>query len=68
MRYVSHLEAVNVGDDVFSSGEGLVFPKGFALGKVTAADKGDLFYTITIQPALDFQALRYCTLVAKEDI
>jgi len=68
MRYVSHLETVNVGDDVFSSGEGLVFPKGFALGKVTAADKGDLFYTITIQPALDFQVLRYCTLVAKEDI
>jgi rod shape-determining protein MreC len=68
MRYVSHLEAVNVGDDVFSSGEGLVFPKGFALGKVVAADKGELFYTITIQPALDFQTLRYCTLVAKEDI
>lgn len=68
MRYVSHLESVNVGDDVFSSGEGLVFPKGFALGKVISADKGDLFYTITIQPTLDFQALRYCTLVAKQDI
>jgi cell shape-determining protein MreC len=68
VRYVSHLESVSVGDDVFSSGEGMVFPKGFALGKVISADKGDLFYTITVQPALDFQSLRYCTLIAKENI
>lgn len=68
VRYVSHLELVCEGDDVFSSGEGLVFPKGFALGKVISAEKGELFYTVVVQPALDFQALRYCTLIAKEDI
>lgn len=68
MRYVSHLDMVKVGNDVLSSGEGLVFPKGFALGKVISADKGDLFYAITVQPALDFSALRYCTLIAKADI
>ena len=68
MRYVSHLTSVDLNNDVISSGEGMVFPRGFALGKVIAADKGELFYTITIQPALDFQALRYCTLIAKEDI
>lgn len=68
LRYVSHLQSVNAGDDVLSSGEGLVFPKGFALGKVVSADKGELFYAITIEPSLDFQTLRYCTLVAKEDI
>lgn len=68
MRYVSHLELVHTGDDVLSSGEGLIFPKGFALGKVVAADKGELFYTITIQPTLNFQTLRYCTLIAKENI
>jgi len=68
MRYVSHLESVDVGDAVLSSGEGLVFPKGFALGKVVAADKGELFYTITIKPILDFNTLRYCTLISKEDV
>jgi rod shape-determining protein MreC len=68
VRYVSHLESVHEGDDVLSSGEGLVFPKGFSLGKVIAADKGDLFYTIIVQPPLDFQTLRYCTLIAKEDM
>ena len=68
MRYVSHLESVNVNDTVFSSGEGLVFPRGFALGTIVIARKGELFYDITVQPALDFKTLSYCTLISKEDI
>jgi len=68
MRYVSHLEKVSVNDMVFSSGEGLVFPKGFALGKVAKAEKGELFYDIAVQPLLDLQELQHCTLIAKEDI
>lgn len=68
IRYVSHLEAVQVGDTVLSSGEGLVFPKGFALGKIIAAERGELFYTITVKQLLDLQTLQYCTLIAKEDI
>jgi rod shape-determining protein MreC len=68
LSYISHLELIREGDDVLSSGEGLVFPKGFLLGKVISADKGELFYTIAVKPSLDFQTLRYCTLIAKEDI
>ena len=68
LRYVSHLESVNVGDTILSNGEGLIFPKGFALGKITQAHKGELFYEITVQPILDLQSLQYCTLIAKEDI
>lgn len=68
VRYVSHLESVEAGDTVISSGEGLIFPKGFALGKVIDAHKGDLFYTITVQPLLNFNEIHHCVLVAKEDI
>ena len=68
VRYVSHLESVEMNDTVFSSGEGLVFPKGFALGTIIAADKGELFYTISLAPLLDLQTVRFCTIVAKEDI
>jgi rod shape-determining protein MreC len=68
LRYVSHLESVNVGDDVISSGEGLIFPRGFALGTIKSVHKEDLFYAITVQPALDFEALRYCVLISKEHI
>ncbi len=62
------LESVAVNDVIISSGEGLVFPKGFALGTVVAADKGELFYDIMVKPALDFKTLQYCMLVAKEDV
>jgi cell shape-determining protein MreC len=68
VTYVSHLESVNVHDTVLSSGEGLVFPKGFALGKIVAAEKGELFYEIRVQSLLDLQNLQCCTLIAKEDI
>ena len=68
IKYVSHLESVSVGNTVLSSGEGLIFPKGFALGKIGTAEKGELFYEITVQPLLDLQNLQYCTLIAKEDI
>lgn len=68
IRYMSHLEAVDINDVVFSSGDGLVFPKGFALGNIVSADKGDLFYTIVVRPIVDFQTLHYCMLIAKENI
>jgi rod shape-determining protein MreC len=68
ISYVSHLESVEINDTVLSSGEGLVFPKGFALGKIIGAEKGDLFYVITVEPLLNLQTLQYCTLIAKEDI
>lgn len=41
LKYVSHLESVAINDLIISSGEGLVFPRGFALGTVVAADKGE---------------------------
>lgn len=68
LHYVSHLEMIEIDDMVYSSGEGLVFPKGFALGKVIEAQKEELFYTITVKPLLDLQTLHYCTLIAKEDV
>lgn len=68
VKYVSHLEAVCVGDMVLSSGAGLVFPKGFALGSIVVAQKGDLFYDVVVQPILNLQTLTYCTLIAKDDI
>jgi len=65
LRYVSHLAKVKQGDIVFSSGEGLVFPRGFALGATTACTKNGLYYDITVKPLLDIQAIRYCYLMQK---
>lgn len=68
MHHVSHLENVEVGDMILSSGEGLIFPQGFSLGIIKSFTKGDLCYVIYVQPLVDFTTLRYCTLVAKSDI
>jgi rod shape-determining protein MreC len=66
--YVSHLKKVHSDSIILSSGEGLVFPYGFAIGKIVSVLRGELFYDIVVKPAVDFNALEYCTLVAKEDI
>jgi rod shape-determining protein MreC len=68
LRHVSHLEKITSNSLVLSSGEGLIFPSGFALGKIASVRKGDLFYSIDVKPILDFNALSYCTLIAKDEI
>ena len=68
VQFVSHLETVEQDSLVLSSGEGLIFPQGFALGKVIQLHKGDLFYSIIVKPELDFNTLSYCTLIAKGDM
>lgn len=67
LSHVSHLEKVEVGDMLISSGEGLVFPQGFGLGTIMTAERGDLVYTIVVKPLVDFNAVRYCTLLAKSE-
>lgn len=62
---VSHLDQLNVGDLILSSGDGLIFPRGFALGRVAAYTQNDLFYEVTTQPLLDFHKVPYCYLVQK---
>lgn len=68
LRHVSHLEKVETTDSLLSSGEGLIFPNGFALGVIESVARGDLFYSVYIKTVLDFSSLRYCTLIAKGDI
>lgn len=68
LRYVSHLKNITQQSMVVSSGEGLIFPNGFALGKIESAEKGELFYSITVKPILDFDTLSYCALVTKDEI
>ena len=68
LRYVSHLQKITPNSMVLSSGEGLIFPSGFALGTVESAHKGELFYAIGVNPMVDFHSLSYCALVAKDEI
>ncbi len=65
LRYVSHLNDIREHDLVISSGEGLIFPQGFALGCITEIQLDGLYYVVTIKPLIDLQRLRYCSILAK---
>jgi rod shape-determining protein MreC len=61
ISYVNQLDMVQEGDLIISSGQGLIFPYGFAVGTLTKNSKNQLkvsFFT-------DIKDLRYCTVVAK---
>ena len=62
LRYVSHLAKVHKDDFVFSSGQGLVFPEGFCLGKIKTVATQGVCHTIAIEPLVDFRHLEVCHL------
>jgi rod shape-determining protein MreC len=53
------------GDIVLSSGEGLVFPKGFGLGTIESFSPEDLEFKVTLTPLIDFTTIDYCCVIAK---
>lgn len=65
--YVSHLEKIAQGELLISSGEGLVFPKGFALGTIKYFDVNntDYTYTTSIEPLIDVRTIEYCHVLKK---
>lgn len=58
-RYVSVREAVQVGDDIISSGLGDIYPKGLRIGTVVSVrpQRYGLFYEISLRPAVEFSKL-----------
>ncbi len=65
LSFVNHLEKVEIDDMVISSGEGIIFPRGFGLGLITACRLDEFHYTITMKPLADLTALRYCLIIQK---
>lgn len=65
---VGHLSEVREGDTVFSSGEGVIFPRGFGIGTIRSfvKNEGDMQYTIAVTPFLDFSTIDYCYVLEKE--
>ena len=68
LNFVSHLEKINENNVVMSSGEGLIFPQGFSLGKIKDFRLSGLHYVITIEPEIDFSKIDYCYILQRGDI
>jgi rod shape-determining protein MreC len=63
LDYVDPQEEVLVGDMILSTGEGGLFPRGFALGTVTQVDEGGYGRSIVVEPLIDLKIIAYCTIV-----
>lgn len=64
LDYVAEVADVVVGDLVVSSGIDGIFPKGFAIGRVTTVEKsGGAYRNITVDPAVDFASLEEVLVV-----
>jgi rod shape-determining protein MreC len=65
LQFVSHLHHLKENDLVISSGEGLVFPQGFCLGRIKSFETDGLYYKILMKPTLKFTELEFCYLIKK---
>jgi len=66
LTYVSHLAPIAENDLVLSSGEGLVFPEGFALGRIDSYQQEGLYKKIHVKPLCDMRRLDYCLVLSKQ--
>lgn len=66
---VSNTVTINIGDEVATSGLGGDFPSGILIGHVSAVetDAFDLAKTIYVQPSVDFDNLKYVTVLKRGD-
>jgi rod shape-determining protein MreC len=70
MTKIDQSDQLKVGDTIITSGMGQVFPKGIVIGKVLSKEPGDfgINFKASIQPAADFNHLRYCLVVQVPDV
>src|SRR5579872_568698 len=68
LSYVNHLEPIEEGDMVLSSGEGLIFPQGFSLGTIKTCHVDDLYKQISLEPCCDLRRLDYCVVMDQNSL
>ncbi len=68
MKYVSYLSKITPNDFIISSGQGLVFPEGFCLGKISKTTTKETYHKIKIKPLVNFDKLNSCLLLNQETI
>ena len=66
---ISNTENVSVGDLVYTSGLGGVFPSGILIGKVKSitTDVYDLSKIINVSPSANFEDINYVTVLKRKD-
>lgn len=65
LKFISHLDPIRVGELVLSSGEGVVFPYGYALGSIVYCAIDGVFQSVKIKPLIQFDSLTHCLIIQK---
>lgn len=67
LRFVSHLDRLEQGEIVIASGDGFIYPKGFAVGRICdfILDSQGLHYAVNLEPLIDIASLRYVYVIQK---
>lgn len=68
LEFVDHFSKIENDDFVISSGQGLVFPEGFCLGKIDKFKKNGLYFNIEIKPLIEIEKLENCLITDQEKI
>lgn len=65
---ISNTKDVNIGDFVYTSGLGGIFPSGILIGKVTeiTTDSYDLAKIIKVTPSVDFTDINYVSILKRK--
>lgn len=65
---ISNTRDVNIGDYIYTSGLGGVFPAGILIGKVSeiTTDSYDLAKIIKVQPTVDFTDINYVSILKRK--
>ena len=66
---ISNTEKVNIGDYVYTSGLGGIFPSGILIGKVTKidTDEYDLAKIIDVEPSANFDDINYVAILKRKE-
>ena len=67
---ISNTKAVNIGDFVYTSGLGGIFPSGILIGKVSeiTTDSYDLAKIIKVTPSPDFNDINYVSVLKRKSV
>lgn len=68
LNYVNHLDKLNIDDLIISSGEGLVFPQGFLIGKLSNFSNEGIQYEATVKPIIDINLIDYCYIMSSYSV
>ena len=66
---ISNTEKISIGDNVYTSGLGGVFPSGILIGKVKeiTTDEYDLAKILKVEPIVDFNDINYVAVLKRKD-